>query len=205
MRSPFSTILAIAAGLITLLGTFLPVGPLTGWRNQLIQWAIVLAGVAGLVAILHLVGVHWKKMTAPRKKSVSSVFFLIAFVVTLAAGIILKPNHPILQRVVTHIQVPIEASLMAVLTVSLTFAGIRLFQKRRDWMTFVFAISAIVFLVLGSGFLSGFANIPILKDLLAALNALPVAGARGILIGIALGSLTTGLRILLATDRPYSG
>ena len=34
---------------------------------------------------------------------------------------------------------------------------------------------------------------------------LPVAGARGILLGIALGSLTAGLRILMGADRPYSG
>jgi hypothetical protein len=40
---------------------------------------------------------------------------------------------------------------------------------------------------------------------LSALNSLPVAGARGILLGVALGSLTTGLRILIGADRPYSG
>jgi hypothetical protein len=34
---------------------------------------------------------------------------------------------------------------------------------------------------------------------------LPVAGGRGILIGIALASLTAGLRVLLGADRPYSG
>jgi len=72
-------------------------------------------------------------------------------------------------------------------------------------MSVLFAVSAFVFLILGSGFLSSAANIPVLKDILAAVNTLPVAGARGILIGVALGSLTTGLRVLLGTDRPYSG
>lgn len=205
MRSPLSTLIAIAAGLITVLGYFLPIGPLAGWRSQLINWAVLLAGTAGLVAVVHLVSVHWKKLTAPRNKSISSAFFLIAFVLTLAGGILLGPSHPTMQRVITHIQVPIEASLMAVLAVTLIFAAVRLFQRRSGWMTVVFAISAVIFLVVGSGFLSTFANIPILKDLLAAISALPVAGARGILIGIALGGLTTGLRVLLGSDRPYSG
>jgi hypothetical protein len=31
------------------------------------------------------------------------------------------------------------------------------------------------------------------------------AGARGILLGVALGTLTTGLRILFGTDLPYKG
>jgi len=30
-------------------------------------------------------------------------------------------------------------------------------------------------------------------------------GARGILLGVALGTLTTGLRILFGADRPYGG
>ena len=30
-------------------------------------------------------------------------------------------------------------------------------------------------------------------------------GSRGILIGVALGALTTGLRVLFGVDRPYGG
>jgi hypothetical protein len=32
-----------------------------------------------------------------------------------------------------------------------------------------------------------------------------LGGARGILIGVALGTLMTGLRVLFAIDRPYGG
>jgi len=205
MRAPLSTAIAIAAGSLTLLGLLIPIDPLVTIRTRLVEWVIALAGVAGLVAIVHLLSVHWRKMTARRNKNINSAFLLIAFVITFITGMTLKPSHPAMQRIVTHIQVPIEASLMGVLAISLTVAAIRLFQKRGGWMSIVFAISAFVFLVIGSGFLSASANIPILKDVLAAVNALPIAGARGILIGVALGSLTTGLRVLLGSDRPYSG
>jgi hypothetical protein len=205
MRAPLSTAIAIGAGIITLLGLFIPVEPITSLRGRLIEWAVLLAGVAGLVAIVHLLSVHWRKMTARRNKNIPSAFLLIAFALTFAAGMVLKPGHPSMQKIVTHIQVPIEASLMGVLAVTLTVAAIRLFQRRSGWMSFLFAVSAFVFLIIGSGLLSSSANIPVLKDILAAVNALPVAGSRGILIGIALGSLTTGLRVLLGTDRPYSG
>ena len=205
MRAPLSTAIAIGAGVLTLLGFFIPFEALTSMRSLLIEWAVLLAGVAGLVAIVHLLSVHWRKMTASHNRSVTSAFLLVAFGITFAAGMVLKPGHPTIQKIVTHIQVPIEASLMGVLAISLTAAAIRLFQRRGGWMSVLFAVSAFVFLILGSGFLSSFANIPVLKDLLAAVNSLPVAGARGILIGVALGSLTTGLRVLLGTDRPYSG
>jgi len=205
MRGIFSTIIAIVVGLITLLGFFIPASQLQDLRITFIDWAILLAGVAGLVAIIHLMKVHWQKLFIAEEKDISSAYVLLAFFVTLGAGIFLKPDHPAMQKVVTYIQVPIEASLMGVLSISLIVASIRFFQRRRGLMSLVFAASAVVFLVIGSGILAGGADIPLLKDILSGLNALPIAGARGILLGVALGSLTTGLRILLGSDRPYSG
>jgi hypothetical protein len=43
------------------------------------------------------------------------------------------------------------------------------------------------------------------KEIVSVLNRLPVAGGRGILLGIALGSLVAGLRVLMGADRPYRG
>jgi hypothetical protein len=37
------------------------------------------------------------------------------------------------------------------------------------------------------------------------LNMFSGGGARGLLIGIALGTLLTGLRVLFGADRPYGG
>lgn len=205
MRAPLSTAIAIAAGIVVLLGYFLPVPEFKLIRSTLIEWAVIVAGIAGLIAIIHLVKVHIKKLNSEQNRDYYSLITLIAFFLTLAAGLWLSPSDSRFQQVVTSIQMPIEASLMGVMAISLTFASIRLFQRRKGWMPIIFAVSAIVFLILASGFLSIADQIPLVKDLLSALNMLPVAGARGILLGIALGSLTTGLRILLAADRPYSG
>lgn len=205
MRGIFSAVIAIAAGVITLLGLFIPASPLQDLRTRFIDWAILLAGVAGLVAIIHLMKVHWRKLFIVEEKDISSAYVLLAFLVTFGAGLFLKPAHPAMQKVVTYIQVPIEASLMGVLSIALIAASIRFFQRRRGLMSIVFAISTVVFLILGSGILAGAGDIPFIKEILSALNTLPVAGARGILLGVALGSLTTGLRILLGSDRPYTG
>ncbi|MHB0923462.1 MAG: hypothetical protein ACYC6H_05550 [Bellilinea sp.] len=205
MRSVFSAVIAISVGIITLLGYFIPVPLLQNLRLTFIDWAIILAGVAGLVAIIHLTRVHWNKATAEQDKDVTSWFLLLAFIITFAAGMILKPNHPAMQKVVTHIQVPFEASLMGILSIFLIVAAVQFFRRRHGVMSLVFAASAFIFLVIGSGVLAGAANMPYIKEILTALNTLPIAGARGILLGVALGSLTTGLRILLGSDRPYSG
>jgi hypothetical protein len=44
-------------------------------------------------------------------------------------------------------------------------------------------------------------ELPIIKDWI--LNVPTLAGVRGILLGVALGTIATGLRILLGADRPY--
>ena len=199
MKSPVSTAVAIAVGLIVLLGFFIPVALLQNLREVLVGWAAILAGVAGLVAILNLVSAHWRKLASAEKRDVYSLALLLAFVVTLAAGLWLTPANAGYQRVVTAIQAPVEMSLLALLAFSLAYASLRLLQRRRDLMSIIFVISAVVFLFLFSGFLPAAGNV------FGFLQRLPMAGARGILLGVAAGSVMTGLRILLGADRPYSG
>jgi heme A synthase len=199
----------MAVGLIVLIGYFIPnsiVGPI---RSLILDWAITLAAIAGLVAILNLTGVHWRKISDKRNRDFYSIFLVLAFWGTFLAGIATKvmgvPSQLEYQRVVTAIQQPIESSLMAMLAISLAYASFRLLQRRKGLMAVIFVISAVVFLIILSGLLSFGSNVPLLSPLINFVNLLPVAGARGILLGIALGSLTTGLRILMGTDRPYSG
>jgi hypothetical protein len=106
-----------------------------------------------------------------------------------------------------YVQLPIEASLMAILVVTLTYAAIRLLRRRPNLLSIVFLLSAlfILFFTVSVPFLGevipGLSAIfrPVLSQVLAA------AGARGILLGVALGILATGLRVLFGADRPYGG
>ena len=92
---------------------------------------------------------------------------------------------------------------MALLAVTLTFASLKLLQRQRNWMGIIFFFTVIIFLILNSGLFSFTDNIPILRNMLSGLQMIPTAGARGILLGVALGSLATGIRILIGADRPY--
>ena len=199
-------IIAVAAGVIVLLGYFFKIPEFDGLRGQLLNWAVILSGVAGLVAILNLIfSVHWKRIKEKHPRKSSSLVIIISFAFTLVAGIFVGPSSPGFQKLVTHVQVPIESSLLAVLSITLVLASLKILQRHRNWMGFVFFIFVIVFLVLNSGVLAFTSEIPILRDLLSAFHQVPVAGARGILLGIALGSLAAGIRVLIGSDRPYNG
>jgi hypothetical protein len=200
LKSPFTTALAITIGIVILVGYFLGTAVIQSLRFFLLEWAIILAGVAGLVSILNLISVHWRKM---RSKDGYSPLLILAFFITMAAGLILGPSNIQFQKVVTYIQVPVEASLMAVLAFSLIFAVIRLFQMKKNAMAVIFLISVFIFLIISSSFLTAGLSIPYLATILSALQALPLAGARGLLLGISLGGIAAGIRILIGADRPY--
>jgi len=91
--------------------------------------------------------------------------------------------------------------------VILVVAVVRMARQRPNLFSVVF-IATGVLMLLGSAPLMGI-EIPGLygpeglRSLLAQIPA--VAGARGILLGVALGVIATGVRVLIGSDRPYGG
>ncbi|MDP3449471.1 MAG: hypothetical protein Q8R87_02740 [Anaerolineaceae bacterium] len=206
MKSPLSVLVAVLSGLLVLAGYFFPFPALIAIRTPMLDWAVTLAGIAGLVAIINLiVGVHLKRLREAGSKRFFSVVVIITFLIVAAFGFYLGPADQNFQKVVTAIQTPIETSLMALLAITLTYSSLKMLQRQRNWMGLVFFLSVILFLVINSGVLAFSAEIPLLQDLLSGFHHIPAAGARGILLGIALGSLATGVRILIGSDKPYSG
>jgi len=201
-----NVIVAIVSGIIVLLGYFFKLPELENLRASLLNWALVLSGVAGLVAILNLIfSVHWKRVRNKHPRKGASLIIIISFGITFLVGIFLGPSNAGFQKLVTAVQVPIESSLMAILAITLVIASLKILQRQRNWMGFVFFVSVILFLILNSGVLAFTSEIPILRNLLSAFHQVPVAGARGILLGVALGSIVTGIRVLIGSDRPYNG
>lgn len=206
MKSPVVPIITFLVGAIILAGYFIPSPVLLAIRTPMLDWAVILAGVAALIAVVQLIfGVHWKRLRDPEKSHTFSFVVILSFILTVAAGIFFGVNDPGYQKVVTAIQMPIETSLMAVLAVTLAFASLRLLQRQRNWMGFVFFISVILFLLINSGIFSLFGDMPVIRNLISGIGQTPIAGARGILIGVALGTLLTGIRILIGSERPYNG
>ena len=99
--------------------------------------------------------------------------------------------------------VPVEASLMAILAVTLIYASIRLFRRRVDVMTILFLLSAVLFLLAITP--TPFGALPGNWIITQFGGMLSRGGARGLLLGISLGTLLTGLRVLFGIDRPYGG
>ena len=155
----------------------------------------IFAGVALIIGIANLLLLHGGRAL---RGALYSVILLFSFGGTIA-WYILQPGDATLLEAV---QVPIESALAALLFVSLLRGGARALGKRADVWGIVFVITLLVVLL-------GSLPLPVLSPLREWsdwLMAVPVsAGARAILLGIALGTVVAGVRVLLGQDRAYQG
>lgn len=203
---PFVTAIAIAVGLFILTGTLLPFQILVPVRVELLHWAVIIAGAAVLVGIANLLSVHFQKIRRREKNSAYSAVLILSMSFTLALGILVGPNSKWMQLIFEGIIFPVEASLMALLAVTLIYASVRLLRRRTDIMSIVFVVTAAL-TIFASISLPFLGEIPLLGDIIHPwlTSTLAAGGARGLLLGVALGALTTGLRVLFAFDRPFGG
>ncbi len=170
------------------------------------QWAGILAAAAVFLGLYNLFLVHWNKVNDQTPGWPYSAVLIFFFLVTLALGLIFGPDFEIMGLLFRYVQLPIETGLMALLAISLVVAGFRLVAKRKDAVSIVFIVTALLVLIGNSPWLMGSESI--IAHLLGNVRAWvaqvwSVGGARGILLGIALGAVATGLRVILGADRPY--
>lgn len=197
-------IVAMTAGLLALVGYFTDAPAIAGFRVLLLDWAVILAGIATLVGVGNLFSVHLQKVRQRGKGYLYSLWLLVCLLIALFLGV--TPGLEAAQHLMLNaIVIPIEISLMALLSVSLLYFLVRSLRQRPSFSLLVF--SATVFLtLLGAVSWPFLGQIPLLSDIRATISqTLALGGARGLLLGIALGSITTGLRVLLGADRPYGG
>ena len=195
--------IAIVSGVIVLLGYFIDLPGLRNLRLLLVNWAVILAAVALLAGVWNLARVHWKRFTTSQKGSANSLVLIISIVVTLLiVGVWGGPTTAGSMWIYNYILVPIEASLLALLAVVLIYAFARMFHRNITIPVLVFA-GVVLFILVGAFTLPSL-DVPWLAELRTWLTQVwALAGMRGILLGVALGTIATGLRILLGSDRPF--
>jgi hypothetical protein len=202
MKAPVYVAIAMAVGLLVLLGYFVNWDLLIAIRIVFLQWAVILAGFALIVGVINLAGVHWNKLRKQQPGAVYSLVVLLALVVTLGIVAFSGPAGSWSLWLYNYVQVPIETSLLAVLAVFLAFAAARLFARRMTTMTLVFLVTALL-VMLGMVSLP-LIDLPILVEMRVWISqVVAAAGVRGILLGVGLGIVATGLRVLIGADRPY--
>jgi hypothetical protein len=213
------TALAVAFGLITLLAFLLPpAAGLDSLRAILISWASVLAAFALLAGFFNVIGVHLVRITTQRRNWPYSIALLLGVAVTLFAAAFdavsvrrLDPAGPLTRWLFDNVIVQLEIAVAALIPFFLAHAAYRALRgsaapgtRRPVWAMLLFLFAALVVLVRTVSFISDETALAVQGLFARLVDSAALGGTRGLLIGLALGTVAAGLRILAAADRPYS-
>lgn len=201
------TAIAIGAGLLVLLGAFIPISPLPEARALLIDWAVVLGAFAFVLAYLQLLRVHLTRLGRGGKGKSASLLIVISALGAFALVFWQGPTGAASQALLHGLLAPGQTALLALTAVTLVLSGMRIFKVRRNIGSVLF-LAIVLIMLLGSiplaiaPYQGAMATIVGLADWLQRVPAL--AGMRGLALGVALGILLTGLRVLFGATRPHS-
>lgn len=197
--------IAVLFGALTLLGLLFDLATL---NNITLGWASLLAAFALLFGVLNLLYVHINRFLT--KRNIYSLVLAVSLLTVLGLAyteyIGLTPQA--VNRIFNWVQAPLEAALGSLLAFFLLFAGFQLMKRQRSIWSFIFILTAILMLV---------SNALLATDLLpenvvsiveqiqdVIQNIFVISGVRGLLLGVALGTILLSIRILLGVERPYN-
>jgi hypothetical protein len=178
-----------------------------GFQWILVNWAVTIAAFAMILGLLNLWAVHLNRMLSGLRGGQSGFLYSLALMVAsigvLAVGLWEGPAGSITMNLFTWIIAPLQAAIAALLLFVLTYSAYRLLTLRRQLGVFLFLAAALVVLI---------AQVPLpgwsetLSDVRTIwLGWLATPGLRGVLLGVALGTVMMAFRWLLTGfDRSYS-
>lgn len=196
---------------------FVPHAVGTKGYELLLEWARIIGAFALVLGLGSLFRTHWDKIRRRRRGEWPySIVTLASFVLMVWAGLVYGNGEgsvgtrlltveegTLFQWLFDNVEVPLDATMFALLSFFIASAAYRTFRARNLEATLLLITAVIV--MLGRVPLGEMMHerMPGLYEWIMQYPA--VAGKRGILFGVALGSIATSLRIILGIERSHLG
>lgn len=197
----FPVLIATVTGLVVLAGYLIPSPSLIFYRDRLVEWAVIVAAFAFILGLFNILRVHGERAIRLRQGWPYSLVLLLAALVAWVPPVLYGPSGTLTQQMLDYVISPLGASLAALLVFTLALAAFRLLRARRSVEVVLFILIVAVVL-LGNAPFIGLEWLADVRDWI--INVPGMAGVRGLLLGVALGTVITALRVFVAIDRPHS-
>lgn len=198
--------IAIPIGILVLVSIFTPYPLLDALGLYFVNVATIVAAFALFLGVGNLMRIHARKLRGRPSDRLYSLALLVVLILVLVFGLLpvpgagSGPSQPMVQWLFAHVQMPIQASLSALLVFFLVTAAYRLLSSRNTESAVMLIV--VLLLLLGQAAVGLFPPLSAVRDWIVSVPAL--AGIRGILLGVSLGVILTGIRLLMGVERPYS-
>src|SRR5262249_50456986 len=216
LRDPkrlIATLIAGVAGLIVLIDFASAVSNLDPMARIIVDWAALLAALALLVGLLSVTAGHVMRVLRRQPDWGYSLVLLAAMLIVIVSGTVvglvpggytLFPSSLVEQPIRDMFRAfyqPLASSFLALLAFFSLSAALRALRRRTADALVIVIVSI---LVLALAALPQAAELPVLGTSVRWISDyVALAGARGLLIGAALGAVVAGVRVLLGFDQPY--
>lgn len=200
-------LLAVVSGLVTLVGLLSN----SSLGTTLTAMAAFVAAVALLFGIFNLFLIHLQRAFKINRDSIYSLVLILSMLITFVAAHADRRYGTdsafggigLLGAIFQNVLRPLEAALASLLAFFLLFAGSRLLRRQANGWSALFIGAAVLFLIASAPLPAGLGNLfAWVQDYIAPIFV--NAGVRAILIGVALGTITLAIRLLVGLERPYS-
>jgi len=198
VKRSVATAIAISVGLFVLLDFFVQNAFIGTLKFLFVRWTIIVAAFAMVLGFFNVLIVHLNKILRFKQGWFYSIFLVLTMMVVLLLGLIEGPQGSLTSRIFQYVLFPLQSTIFSLLAFFVAWAAYRTFRLR-SWESALLVITGVIVLL---GQVPLWGALTTFKEWILGVPSM--AGARGILLGVALGTVATGLRVLLGIDRPYS-
>jgi len=197
------TAFAIAVGIVMLLTIFVQLPVLKDLHDYFIESTIILTAFALLAGLGNLVLVHFLRIVRRNEPGTGySVIVLVSAAIVFIIGLFSDLSGAPMMWIFNNVYLPLQGAFFALTAFFLVTAAYRALRARNIETALMLIAALIVFIGQTPMITSLSDNVVSIKDWVLSVPS--AAGVRGILLGVALGTIATGLRLLAGMDRPYS-
>jgi uncharacterized membrane protein YozB (DUF420 family) len=216
MRREVPLLLTVVFGILMIVDFFVPHPFIADWAQRFRDWAIIIIAFSFFLGVANLIKINAQKVSRREAEWPFAAVLLAGLFVTIFLGITFGIADTggirgVFNRIFLYMYTPMQATMFSLLAFYIASAAFRSFRVRSFEATLL-AVTAVIVMI---------GRVPIGNAISEALH-LPdgltfgsvqawimdfpnLAAKRAILIGAALGSIATGLKIVLGIERNYLG
>ena len=215
MRREIPLILTATVGIVYIVSFFIPHRPFGSVETLFSDWILIIAAFAIWLGALNLLRVSFMKIYKKKRDWFYGLITILSFLLIGIIGFFFSGGTHFqdigtpFDYLYRNIYNPLSATMFAILAFFIASASYRAFRAR-SWEATLLLLAG-SFVMLGrvpigdmlTGFLPEHYRLSDVANFI--MNVPQSAGQRAIVIGIALGLISTALRLILGIERTYLG